>query len=149
MVVAVDTNDTSNGSIDDNFAVAALDADGKAVEGLALNPQKVHLRLELVEAPASRVVFISPEVSGQPPFPYKVSEINVEPQTISVTGRPEQLMNVTTIKTQPIQIAGHTKTFSQVVQVVAPRGLALTKGDSVRVTVRIVEGERPTSNIER
>ena len=137
VIAAVDTKNTSDGSIDDNFGVSALDANGKAVQGLELNPDKVHLRLDLVEAPASRVVFISPDVVGQPPFPCKVTGIEVTPQTISVTGRPEQLMNVTTIKTQPVSIAGHNKTFSQAVQVVAPAGLALAKGDSVRVTVRI------------
>lgn len=139
VVLAVDTKATNDGSIDDNFAVSALDANGKAVGGLEINPQKVHLRLELVEAPASRVVFISPDVVGQPPFPCRVTGIEVEPQTISVTGRPEQLMNMTTVKTQPVSIGGHTKTFSQLVQVIAPEGLALAKGDSVRVTVKIEE----------
>ena len=139
VVAAVDPKDTSEGSIDDNFRVLAMDTNGKAIEGLELNPEKVHLRLELVEAPASRVVFISPDVVGQPPFPCKVTGIEVTPQTISVTGRPEQLMNVTTIRTQPVQIAGHTKTFSQVVPVAAPPGLALAKSDPVRVTVRIAE----------
>ena len=139
VILAVDTKFATDGSIDDYFTVSAVDSYGKAVTGLTLNPEKVHLHLDLVEAPASRVVFISPEIVGQPPFPCKVTSIEVSPQTISVTGRPEQLMNVTTIKTKPISIGSHTKTFSQVVPVLAPPGLALVKGDAVRVTVRIEE----------
>ena len=141
VILAVDTKFATDGSIDDYFTVSAIDSYGKAVRGLTLNQEKVHLHLDLVEAPASRVVFISPEIVGQPPFPCKVTGVEVSPQTISVTGRPEQLMNVTTIKTKPISIGSHTKTFSQVVPVLAPPGLSLVKGDAVRVTVRISEGQ--------
>jgi len=143
VILAVDTKFATDGSIDDYFAVSAVDEYGKAVKGLTLNPEKVHLHLDLVEAPASRVVFISPEIVGQPPFPCKVTSIEVSPQTISVTGRPEQLMNVTTIKTKPISIGSRTKTFSQVVPLLAPPGLSLVKGDAVRVTVKIEEEAQP------
>ena len=143
LVAAVDTGGSPAGSIDGDFLVIAQGKDGEHVHGVDVTPEKVHLRMELLEAPASRAVFVSLDVVGQPPFPYKVSSVEVHPQTVTVVGRPERLMKVTTLRTEPVQLANRTKTFSQSVRVIAPPDLTLADGDYVRVTVRIASPAEP------
>jgi len=142
LVAAVDMKSATAGGIDDDFPLTALDKDGKPVSAIETTPLKVHLRLNLLEAPASRIVFVSPDVVGQPPFPYKVTDIEVKPQSIAVTGRPEQLANVTTLKTGTIPLAGRTQGFTARVRVIAPQGLALAENGVIRVTVSIVSSEQ-------
>lgn len=141
LVAAVDTRRSAAGGINSDFPIIALDKDGKPVAGVEISPRKVHLRLELLEAAASRIVFVSPDVTGQPPFPYKVTKIEVMPQTVSVSGRPEQLADVTTLRTTCLQVGGRTAGFSERVRVIAPQGLALGEGGYVRVTVTIASSE--------
>lgn len=143
LVVAVDTVASDEDGIKGEFPVVALDKYGKPVQGVELSPEKVRLRLELLETPASRAVFVSVDAAGQPPFPHKVVGIEVDPQTVTVTGRPEQLINITTLKTEPVQLANHTKSFSQHARVIAPPGLTLIDGKYVQVTVRIESPPKP------
>lgn len=145
LVVAVDTVASEKDGITGEFPVLALDKNGKPVQGVELSPEKVRLRLELLETPASRAVFISVDAVGQPPFPHKVVGIEVDPQTVTVTGRPEQLINITTLKTEPVQLANHTKSFSQQARIIAPPDLTLTDGKQVRVTVKIEPETEPES----
>jgi len=100
-------------------------------------PKRTNVSTELLEAPASRAVFVGPDTAGQPSFPYKVGDIVVRPQTATVTGRPERLMNVTTLKTETVDLAGRTSTFSQRVRIVVPLGLTLAGSKYVSVTVKI------------
>jgi YbbR domain-containing protein len=145
LVAAVDTKSATAGGIDDDFPITPLDKDGKPVSAIETTPLKVHLRLDLLEAPASRIVFVSPDVVGQPPFPCRVTGIEVKPQSIAVTGRPEQLANVTTLKTGTIPLAGRTQSFTARVRVIAPQGLALAENSAIRVTVSIASSQpKPT-----
>jgi len=144
LVVAVDPGDLSANNIDNDFLVVAQDRYGRQVQGVELIPKKAHVRLELLEAPASRAVYVSLDAVGQPPFPCRVSGIDVYPQTVTLTGRPERLMNITTLKTKPVKLTNRTRTFSQRVSIIAPMGCGLADGKSVRVTVRI-ESPAPKS----
>lgn len=108
-------------------------------------PKGAHVGMKLLDSPASRAVFVSPDTAGQPPFPYKVGDIVVRPRTVTVTGRPKQLMNVTTLRTETVDLAGRTTTFSERVRIIVPRGLTLAGSKYVRVTVKI---ERPSRSEE-
>lgn len=147
LAVTVDVGGLSADTVEGDFRVFALGKDDKPVRGLQVTPQEVHLSMKLLEAPASRAVFVGLETEGQPPFPHKVGSIAVRPQTVTVTGRPEQLMNVTTLRTEKVNLDGRTKTFSQRVRIIVLPGLALADSEYVRVTVeieRLPEPEEPS-----
>ncbi len=145
LVAEVESKGGNTGGIDNEFRLLAEDKDGNVVRGVEITPAKVHVRLQLLQAPASRIVFISPDIAGQPAFPYKVGSIEVAPQTIAVTGPSEQLGSVTTLRTEPISVSGRTSGFTQRVRVLAPKGLTLGNGRYIRVTVNIISTEpKPT-----
>jgi len=137
LTVTVEPAQLREGVIEGDFTLSAKDKDGKEVQGLRINPAKVHLRLRLEQVPATRVVFVSPNIVGQPPFPYRVSEINVKPQVVTITGRPERLMQISAVSTQPLNLTSHTQTFTQRVAVSLPPGTSVADARYVRVTVRI------------
>lgn len=137
LVASVDAKGAASGVIDTTSSLAPLDKNGKRVAGLELAPAKVHVHLQLLDAPASRIVFVSPSVVGQPQYPNEVTKIEVSPQTISVTGSADQLGGVTTIRTEPISVDGRTAGFTQRVRVVAPKGLTIGDNGMVRITVTI------------
>ena len=136
LVVKVDPGDSAE-SIDDDFPVIACDKHGRPAQNVELSPAKARLRLELREAPARRVAFVSPSVVGQPPFPCKVRRIDVSPESVSVTGPPERLLDVTMLKTEPVELSNRTETFSRDVRVILPPGLTLEEEKSVHVIVHI------------
>jgi len=138
LVVAVDPRIGGSKSVDGEFPVAARDSHGQEVHGVRVSPESVHLSMDLLEAPASRLVFVSLDTVGQPPFPYRVEEIDIRPDTLTLTGRPELLMNISTLRTEPVHLSDRTKTFGQRVKVIVPAELsAEADGSYVNVTVRI------------
>lgn len=148
LVVSVDPELATNDGIKADFRVTALDKFGKTVTGIGLAPEKVHVRLDLLEAPASRAVFVSVDTVGQPPFPHKIVGIDVYPQTVTITGRPEKLVNITTLKTEPINLSNRSKTFTERVEILPRAGIELADGKEVRVTVRIEASEQQEETAE-
>lgn len=146
LVVATDPGDSGAQSINGDFQIIAQDKYGSEVRSLELEPAKVHLHLDLLEAPANRVIFVSVNTVGRPPFPYKVESIEVQPDTVTVAGLPEQLANVSTLETEPIQLANRTKTFTQRVRISIPTGLTIAGGSDVRVTLKISSSEAGGDN---
>ena len=85
----------------------------------------------------SKVLFISPVTTGKPPYPHKVLDIEVEPQSVTLTGRPARLIEISTVSTEPILLDDRTETFSRRVNLVAPAGTSLADGRTAAVTVLI------------
>lgn len=91
-------------SIDGDFAVLALDKDKKVVQGVKVDPERVHVTVPLIEEPASKVVTVSPSLVDQPQPPYILKSVAVKPNQVRVTGRPERLNQLYTLSTEDIQI---------------------------------------------
>lgn len=142
LTVTVEPSLLREGVIEGDFDVTPRDKDGREVHGVKLDPDRVHLRLSLERVPASRVVFVSPNIVGQPPFTHKVTKIEVQPQTATIIGRPEQLMQISTVITDRVDISNHDQTFTRRVRIIPPAGTSLANGRYARVTVQIV----PRSN---
>ncbi|RPH54043.1 MAG: hypothetical protein EHM89_19130 [Acidobacteria bacterium] len=122
---------------EDLYPVLALDADGNEIAGLKIEPARVAAKLELVEAQATKSVIVSPNIIGQPTFPAKVLGVNVSPTVVTIFGRPEGLVSVTTIATDPVDINNATDTITRTVGLRAPSSVRSTNTQTVKVTVRI------------
>ena len=137
LVVMIDPTASDTGVIDADLPVRAVDDGGNEVNGVQISSAKVKVHLELERAPVSKVVFVTPSISGHPPFPYKVLGIDVKPQSVTLNGRPERLMEISTASTEPLALGAHTKTFSQRVHLITPSGSSLANGRTATITVRI------------
>ena len=72
-------------------------------------PNAVRVVVPLQEEPPSKIVLVSADVSEPPTYPYTIADIRVEPSQLKLLGRPERLINIATISTEPIS----AKTFTQ------------------------------------
>ena len=122
---------------DDYYPVVALDAGGNEIKGLTIEPTRVSAKLELVEAQATKSVIVSPTIVGQPPHPLKVISIGVYPSVVTIFGRPNSIVSIGTIGTDPIDIGGATDTITRTVSLRAPPAVRSTDVRSVKVIVRI------------
>ena len=138
VVVTINPSTKSEkGVIDAEMPMKAVDEAGQEVGGVTISAQTARVHLELERAPVSKVVFVTPSITGRPAFPYKVLGIEVKPQSVTLNGRPERLMEISTVSTEPLALGPHTKTFSQRVQLIAPPGSSLANGSIATITVRI------------
>lgn len=140
---AVDPSESGGGSIDEDRAIAPTDESGNEVKGVDVTPARAHLRMHLLVAPTSRVVYVTPTIEGQPQFPHKVTDIQVEPQTVTVSGRPERIARFSLLKTEPLDVSHHTRTFAQNVNAIVPPGVNIVGGRKVKVTVQIGSSAGP------
>lgn len=145
LVIAVDPGENVKNSIDGSFPVIPQGKDGKQVQDVDLSPEKVRLRVVLRKAPARRAVLVSLDIVGQPAPSYKVASVEVIPNTVMILGRPDDLVGISTLRTEPLDINNRTRTFSQDVKVIAPEKTAFADVSAVRVTVKIEQQARPVS----
>lgn len=136
LVVKVDGGPTA-GTVDDDFPVAALDRQNNLVPDVVVKPATVHVRIEMARVPVTKTLLVSPAVLGTPPFPFQVTRIDVSPQTVTVSGRPEQLGAASTLPTALVDVSGATADVARPVPLVLPPGLTLAGAPTVTVTVHI------------
>jgi YbbR domain-containing protein len=123
----------------------AVDADRQLVEGVIIRPERVNVSVPIVSIAGIKRVPIVPSVTGQPASGYVVAELGVDPQFVRLAGGSGSLENVQSITTEPLNIAGASRTITRVVELQAPNETPLLSGEplSATVTVRIEPIARP------
>jgi YbbR domain-containing protein len=143
-VVANVDGGTAIGTIDNDFPVVPLDSQGAQVN-VPVTPQIAHVRIVMRRVPAAKILLVSPNLVGAPPYPYKVTGIDVSPQNVTVTGRPELLAQAYNIQTSPVDISGATADVTRQVTCVLPLGVMLSGTGQVTVTVHIAAQPTPST----
>jgi YbbR domain-containing protein len=121
--------------VDEDFKPLAVDAKGNVVGDVDLDEPAVHLKLRFVEAPATKVVFVSPTIVGQPKFPAVVVNVRVSPPSVTLQGRPAALLDLSTVSTEPIDIEGAQANVAKDATLRIPDAVRLQGRRSVKVTV--------------
>lgn len=135
--VIVRVDDDAVGTVDDSFPIAALNSAGSPVEGLTITPPSAHVHIDMVRVPVSRSLLVSPIVTGAPAFPARVTDIQVSPTALSVTGRADRLARVGTLGTAPVDVSGAAADIVRQVACQPPPGVSVVGAGIVTVTVHI------------
>ncbi len=130
--------DQTPGAVDEDFALAALDASGSPVGDVTVTPPTVHVRLDLDRAMSRKTLIVSADVVGTLAAPYRFGSIEVSPATVTAEGRPSRLAAVGTLTTRPVDMAGATKDIVKRVLPVVPPGLTLSPPGPITVTVHVI-----------
>lgn len=128
---------TTNRPIDDYFDITPLNSIGEIVSDVKLNPDKVRLKLEISEVAATKMVIVSPSITGFPQFPAKVTKISVTPSQVELQGKPSTLVDITTISTDNVSIDDANDTITKDVDLRLPPGVTSVDKEKVRVMVHI------------
>ena len=126
-VVLTLSQNTPSSSIDQEFPLVPMDANGNRVRAVTISPPSVRLQLSLIEVPASKEVVISPKLNGAPKFPANIKKVTVQPSSVRLEGRPNALSGISTIDTLPIDVEGLDKSITKQVKLAVPRD-AIVKG---------------------
>lgn len=129
--------DPTGSATDGFYEVSAVDSAGNDVPGVTVRPAKVKAKLEMVEVPATKAVFVSPVFSGEPKFPLNVSRYTVVPSSVTLEGRPSKLAGISVVSTDKIVLDGADATVSKDVALRIPSGVKAIGGRTVKVTVYI------------
>ncbi|MDH7602619.1 MAG: CdaR family protein [Armatimonadota bacterium] len=127
--------------IDGEFEVIPVDADGSRVDNVVLDTQTVHLKMNVVEVPATKTVVVSENIVGRPKYPAKVVRVSVVPPSVTIEGKPKILIGIGTIETEEISIEGASSSVTRQVSLRVPPGIRVLGPTRVNVTVTIEQGE--------
>lgn len=136
VVLAVSENWVSS-SIDQEFPLVPMDEKGNWVKGVTVSPQNVRLQLVLVEVPTTQKVMISYKLQGKPKYPAQITNVTVNPSSVTLEGRPNQLAGIKTIETEPIDVEDQEQSFTRQVNLRTPNNTKVRGPDQVTVTVEI------------
>ncbi|MCA9972326.1 MAG: hypothetical protein KC425_19020 [Anaerolineales bacterium] len=119
-----------------------------SVSGLELSTEQVEVTIPVNESDGFAEKFINVDLVGDAAPGYRVVDVEVDPPSVLVQGRPTQLSALTAVRTEPIDITGLTETFQPQVALELPDGITLAEVEQIVVTVTI-EPFRTTSIFSR
>ena len=140
--------------------LAAIDTPGE--HRLMITPQDVYnvprgiiveevLNNEVVvrlERRVERTLRVEPELRGEPADGFVVEGVTVDPLVVAIRGPESVIAPLVSLRTRAVDIDGRDGDVEEAVKVAPPPGAKLTdfpQGDTVRVSVRIVEAPREAS----
>lgn len=126
--------------IRETLRVQLLNSNGEAVEGLEAAPQNVDVTLTLEESRTDKILLVSPRISGNPPYPYRVVEVTVSPDTVRASGARSVLMRTSVVQTEPVDVSNLRDVVTRDVSLEALPGVLFHTSGPFRVTVKV---ERP------
>ncbi|MFQ6058099.1 MAG: YbbR-like domain-containing protein [Anaerolineae bacterium] len=123
--------------VEQQVRVFARDNQGKAVAKVTISPAVVTVNVPVVQRLGYKEVTIRPITEGTVAPGYWLSNIVVEPSTVTIRGNPARVEEVPGfLETEPIDVNEVHSTFEKRVGLVVPEGISLLSEDQ-SVLVRI------------
>lgn len=125
VVVHVDLEGRTS-STTTNFAVTVVDDEGNEVRGIEREPSMVNLNIPILR---STTLPIELKTSGELPENFQMSNLKIEPSEVKIKGSSD-ILNLTKIDTEVIDVNSFLESSSQEVELVLPRGVQLVDPDT-------------------
>jgi YbbR domain-containing protein len=141
-VVAQVDVDNKQGTQAGEVAPQALDFAGREITGLDFQPQYVNVVVAIQQVVNYKTLPVHAPVEGAPAPGYVVTDITVQPTTLTAYGPPNVLEPLNFLETAPVSIGGATQTVQVNITVPLTNGLTLwpqTQHNQVQVRVVIEE----------
>lgn len=127
-------------AFEDDIRPIPIDADGRPVEGVTLEPPSVHVTVNIQPRSDVREVRVQPNIVGELPDGYVLTGVfDYEPKVVVVSGPAALLTEIPgTIFTAPISLSNRTSSFSVDVPLQLPdERFVLLTGGVITVSVGI------------
>jgi YbbR domain-containing protein len=139
--VAVQVN--VRGKSSDGVMVVRLRPDNvKAPTGaraVRIDPSEITLSLD---REGDKEVPVKVDISGPPPEGFEMEKVTCTPATVVLHGPKQRIASIDSVRTDPIDLAGRTRSFrlNRTVKLPPDSGTARVEPDAVRVEIAIAEG---------
>ena len=144
LVVSADMDSDSLANpttVDDTDQIVAFDDRNLPVEGVTVTPTQAHVSIPLRKVGAFKSLVISPQITGSPKYPLRVSQVDVDPSMVVVSGPAPLLAQTSVVLTVPVDLSQQTDTFKQFVKLDLPAGLSVVQNPIVEVTVHLTASQ--------
>lgn len=119
---------TQRESYNGDIRLVPVDADGRVVSDVTIEPQNVNVRVDIRRRDDLRELAVAPNLDTQTlALGYVITSVSYSPQTVFVIGAPEDLAQLPdTIRTQLINLTGQTSDFEVQVPLILPDNISLS-----------------------
>lgn len=128
-----------NESINATMTPAAYDADGRAITGLVLTPEKLQVKVSISLLGGFRYVIVRPVTLGLVANGYRLTNIYVTPAGLVVFSSDPQLLDDLPgyVETKPINLTDASDDFETLVELNLPEGVTAVGDPKVLIQVSI------------
>lgn len=124
--------------IERDATVVLHDAQGKQIQNLKIEPATVAVEVPVEQRVGYKDVAVKASIRGTVPSGYWVSDINVDPATLTLVGAPEALDKVEGfVEAEPVTITGARSDVSKRVELTLPAGVSLLAPTDIIVRVSV------------
>jgi YbbR domain-containing protein len=120
--------------------VVVADASGREVSGVEISPQAVDLQITIRSKVGIKEVVILPQVAGYVAAGYRIEEVQVAPQTVSISGGSDVVEQTNSIRTAPLDVSGVSESITRTVRLQIEPNISFLNNPrgEVQVVVRVV-----------
>jgi len=116
-------------------------ASGAGQSQVTVKPTTAKVSISVVQEDQTKTVNIEASVEGTPMEGYAVGAVEVEPRQVSISGAPELIANINSLKTLPVSVEGKDSSVTESVGLVIPEGVQVLSQRTINVSVEIVKQE--------
>ena len=126
-------------SLDQSLAVQIVDAQNNRLNGISVTPDFIHVNIPVSLLGGFRDIAVKVIVQGQQAAGYRLENISVFPQVITVFSSDSELVNTIpgVVETQPLDIQDAENNISTRLALILPENITVVGAKTVQVTVAI------------
>jgi len=106
---------------------------------VSVNPTSVKARLDET---ASKVVPLRPVITGEPEPGYRVISVDLDPETITISGLKTEIKKIRELKTEPVDITGLNRALMEEIGIDLSRANVKIDREKVQITITVSGGRR-------
>lgn len=131
-----------------DYEPALIDANEAEVDRVEIIPKSVTVNVPIIQWLDTRDIPVNPNLVGQPAPGYRIADLEIDPQILTVYGRSDVLASTTTLQTESINYEGITQTLQTMVPLRLPTGLFVFSAQSTVTVTLTVEAIRSGLTLE-
>jgi YbbR domain-containing protein len=126
-------------SVDDSLPVLIIDKDGQVLNGLSISPQSVHISIPIGQQGGYRDLAVKVIARGQVASGYRLSNISVVPQVITVYSSDPAIVGALpgVVETQPLELQDASDDITTRINLVLPPGVSVVGEQTVLIQADI------------
>jgi YbbR domain-containing protein len=125
-------------TVERQASVNLYDAQGNQVQGLTIEPSTVTVSIPVEQRVGYKDAAVKALITGNPASGYWVSDISVEPATVTLVGAPEALNQLGGfVETEALDVSGAQESISERLRLKLPEGVSVLNANDVLVRVAI------------
>jgi YbbR domain-containing protein len=137
--------DASGIDVNEQVHLQAVDAAGQPVSSVELTPDTISVQIPVTTQETSKTVPVQPRIAGSPAAGFQITQVVVDPPTVTLRATPDKLADLIAVATDPINVQGLTANRDFIVKPVLPTGTRLLGSAGSTVRVRVVIGPAQAS----